>query len=371
MAPRGKEPSERAAARRVAGTTMRGENSPLAETMRCLSFSPSCRRRARCYFGLVRITVMVLDGVFDTGLAVVLDTFETANALAEAGRRASRYEVRVCGLRRSVTTHQGFKVPLEAVGDGRRPDVVIMPALGAKTVETITAALDRSDVTESGQLLRSWAKAGVRIAGACTATFVLASSGVLDGGTATTTWWLSPVFRERFPQVTLDDSRMIVESSRVVTAGAALAHVDLALWLVRQKSPTLARVTARHLLFDARPSQAAYAMPDHLAHADPLVDRFEHWARRHLTTFTLSEAARSAGTSERTLERRIRAVLGRSPLSYVQDLRVEQAVHRLQTTKDSIEEIACAVGYGDGATLRALLRKKTGRGIRELREMGS
>ena len=56
---------------------------------------------------------------------------------------------------------------------------------------------------------------------------MLAASGILDGGAATTTWWLSPLFRERFSAVTLDESRMIVESGRVVTAGAALAHVDL------------------------------------------------------------------------------------------------------------------------------------------------
>ena len=46
---------------------------------------------------------------------------------------------------------------------------------------------------------------------------------------------------------------------------------------------------------------------------------------------------------------------------------VEMAVFRLRTTKESIEQIATAVGYGDGVTLRMLLRKKTGRGIRELR----
>jgi transcriptional regulator GlxA family with amidase domain len=108
-------------------------------------------------------------------------------------------------------------------------------------------------------------------------------------------------------------------------------------------------------------------MPDHLAHADPMVDRFEHWARRHLTDFTLAAAAHHVGASERTLERRIRDVLGRTPLSYVQDLRVEVAVHRLRTTKETIDEIATAVGYRDAVTLRTLLRKKTGRGIRDLR----
>jgi transcriptional regulator GlxA family with amidase domain len=323
----------------------------------------------------MRVAVLVLDGVFDSGLSVILDTLETANHLAEQltgeNKRSSRYEVTLCGLRRTATTHHGFKVSLERVGraeqGGKPPDLLIVPALGAKTLESIGAALARSDVGDACDLVRTWSRGGARVAGACTATFVLAASGILDGGRATTTWWLSPVFRERFPRVTLDESHMIVESSRVVTAGAALAHVDLALWIVRQRSPSLAHATARYLVFDARPSQVAYAMPDHLAHSDPLVDRFEQWARRHLTDFTLADAARSVGASERTLERRLRAVLGKTPLSYVQDLRVEMAVHRLRTTKESIEQIASAVGYGDGVTLRTLLRKKTGRGIRELR----
>jgi transcriptional regulator GlxA family with amidase domain len=160
---------------------------------------------------------------------------------------------------------------------------------------------------------------------------------------------------------------MLVESRGVVTAGAALAHIDLALWLVRRQSPALARSAAHFLAFDGRASQAAYVLQDQLAHSDPLVEKFESWARRNLSDFSLDAAARSVGASERTLERRLRAVLGKSPLSFVQDLRVEQAVHRLHTTSQSIDEIADAVGYRDGVTLRTLLRKKTGRGIRELR----
>jgi transcriptional regulator GlxA family with amidase domain len=317
----------------------------------------------------MRVSVLVLDGVFDSGLSVVLDTLATANDLSE-GRKSNRYDVTLCGFRKTATTTQGLRVPLSPVRGGVRPDVVIVPALGCKTRETILTALERRDVADACDFLRAWIKAGTRVAGACTATFVLAASGVLDGGMATTTWWLSPVFRERFPHVVLDDSRMIVESGRVVTAGAALAHVDLALWLVRQGSPSLAQATARYLVADTRPSQSAYVMPDHLAHTDPVVERFEHWARRHLKGFVLANAARGIGTSERTLERRTRAVLGKTPLSYVQDLRVEMAVFRLQTTKDSIEQIATTVGYADGVTLRTLLRRKTGRGIRELRAAG-
>jgi transcriptional regulator GlxA family with amidase domain len=319
----------------------------------------------------MRISVLVLQDVFDSGLSVVLDTLATANDLSAEAGRPKPFEVSVCGLRRRVTTQHGLSVPVMPQRAAARADVVVVPALGCKTRETILAALERPDVREAAGLLRGWERGGARVIGACTATFVLASSGILDGGQATTTWWLSPVFRERFPQITLDESRMIVPSGRVVTAGAALAHADLALWLIRQRSPSLADLVARYLAFDARPSQAAYVLPDHLAHADPLVDRFERWARRHLSDFTLDDAARHVGASSRTLERRIRDVLGRTPLSFVQDLRVELAIHRLRTTKESIDEIASAVGYRDGVTLRTLIRKKTGRGVRELRSLNT
>jgi transcriptional regulator GlxA family with amidase domain len=110
------------------------------------------------------------------------------------------------------------------------------------------------------------------------------------------------------------------------------------------------------------------AADDHLAHSDPLVERFERWARGQLADgFLLSEAARAVGTSERTLARRLQSVLGKSPLTYVQDLRVEHAVHLLQTSSASIDQIATQVGYADGVTLRTLIRRKLGRGVRELR----
>jgi transcriptional regulator GlxA family with amidase domain len=107
---------------------------------------------------------------------------------------------------------------------------------------------------------------------------------------------------------------------------------------------------------------------DHLVHSDPLVERFERWARARLRYgFSLDEAAKAVGSSKRTLARRMQAVLGKSPLSYFQSLRVERAVHLLKTGNASVDEVAARVGYADGATLRTLLRHRLNLGVREIR----
>jgi transcriptional regulator GlxA family with amidase domain len=317
----------------------------------------------------MRIYVLVLDGVFDTGLATVLDAFETANELAEiSGLASPRFDATIVGVRKAVKTAQGLIVPVAPARKGIIPDWVVVPAIGFKMPGPLQAALARSDVSDAGATLRWWAERGAYTAAACIGTFVVAESGLLDNQDSATTWWLAPLFRQRYPKVRLDESRMIVKSGKFVTAGAALSHLDLALWLIRQKSPSLAALTAKYLVVDPRPSQSAYVLVDHLAHSDALVERFERWARCRLTRgFSLDDAATAAGSSKRTLARRMQAVLRKSPLSFFQELRVERAVHQLKTTDESVEEIAGRVGYADGVTLRTLLRRRLGRGVKEIR----
>lgn len=322
-------------------------------------------------FGIIiamRINVLVLDGVFDLGLSAVLDTFQTANELIEiSGLTAPRFEVKIAGVRKAVKTSQGLTVPVNATG-WRAPDCVVVPALGFKMPGPLESALARPDMQDAGAALREWDRRGATMTAACIGTFVMAESGLLDHQHATTTWWLAPLFRQRYPQVLLDESNMIVTSGRFVTAGAALSHLDLALWLVRGTSPQLASLTAKYLIVDSRPSQSAYALTDHLVHSDPLVQRFESWARTRLKQgFSLDDAAKAVGTSKRTLARHLQRVLGKSPLSYFQSLRVERAVHLLKTSSESVDQIAERVGYTEGSILRVLLRRRLGLGIKEIR----
>jgi transcriptional regulator GlxA family with amidase domain len=317
----------------------------------------------------MNVSILVLDGVFDTGLATMLDVFGTANELAGMlVAPPARFATSVVGVSETPRTAQGLQVPVTAIGSEATPDWLVIPALGQKMPDPLSEALKRADVAEAVEALRAAADAGTRIGAACIGTFVLAETGLLDRRPSTTTWWLAPMFRQRYPQVRLDASRMLVNDGQFVTAGAALGHIDLALMVIRQTSPELAALTAKYLIVDSRPLQSAYAISDHLAHSNPLVERFERWARDHLAAgFNLDEAASALGASKRTLSRRVNRVLGKTPLSYFQDLRVEQAVHLLKTTSDSVDQIAAKVGYGDGVTLRNLLRRRLRKGVREIR----
>lgn len=315
----------------------------------------------------MRVDVLALNDVFDLGLSAVLDAFQTANELIEMSALAvPRFEVRIVGVRKAIRTSQGLSVPVH--NPGTRPDCVVVPAIGFKMPGPLEVALARPDIGDAVALLRQWASRGATMTAACVGTFVMAESGLLDHQHATTTWWLAPLFRKRYPSVLLDESNMVVKSGRFVTAGAALSHMDLALWLIRAISPQLASLTAKYLIVDSRPSQSAYALTDHLIHSDPVVQRFEAWARTRLKHgFSLDAAARSVGSSKRTLARRMQSVLGKSPLSYFQSLRVQQAVHLLKTSDASVEDVAARVGYTDGATLRNLLRRELNVGVKELR----
>ncbi|WP_439543484.1 GlxA family transcriptional regulator [Hyphomicrobium sp.] len=317
----------------------------------------------------MRIYLLALDGVFDTGLAALQDTFSIANDLRHpCSITAAEIAATRVGVGGAVHTAAGLTVPTVAADLLPAPDVVVVPAIGVKTPEALRHALSHSDIQRAATLLRKWHAEGATVAAACTGTFILAEAGLLAGKAATTSWWLGTYFKSRYPDVHLDDSQMIVNAGGVVTAGATLAHFDLALWLIRRSSPALSSLAARYLITDPRSSQPAYAVPDQLRHDDAVVERFEHWARTHLASgFSVKSAADAIGTSTRTLARRVKQTVGKSPMEFVQDLRIERAVYLIEMTNFAIADIAEQVGYTDSVTLRLLIRKRTGRRVGEIR----
>ncbi|MGL5824075.1 MAG: GlxA family transcriptional regulator [Nocardioides sp.] len=301
----------------------------------------------------MRVALVVAPGYLPSALATMLDVLRVGAEFAPAEQALA---VDVLG----ASAHVRSQSSLSCRADGNLADVAAFDTItvigsAARTMPALDAELRTTAVRKITRALTG-VPATTLVAAACTGTFVLAEAGLLDGYRATTSWWLAPQFSQRYPRVELDDSAMVIPDRNRMTAGAALAHIDLALALVRRASAVAAEQTARFLLIDERPSQGIYAAIDQLAVSDPSALAFEREVRRRLSEpLELSKLAVAIGTSRRTLDRKVRRAFGSSPLQVVRQLRCEQARHLHATTTLSMEQIARAVGYQHSSTVRALL----------------
>lgn len=319
------------------------------------------------------VAILVTDGVTDSGVAVSLDVLRAASAFVVSAGKPAPFRPVVASPRGGVVrAASGLAL------DGTRPiarvaasaDIVLVPGMWLERGAELDALLARADVATLVRAIERAYRNGAIVGASCSGTFLLAQTGLLDGRRATTTWWLAPELRRRYPVVELVESEALVTDDRLLTAGAVFAITDLVLHLVaRFAGPVVARKTARALLLDRHPSQAPYMAVRHLRTDDTVVRRAESWARAHLADgFDIETLARRAGASPRTLARRLDAALGLSPIGFVQRLRVETAVQLLETSRLSLDEISARVGYADPDTLRRLVRRDTGLSPRELRK---
>jgi len=309
---------------------------------------------------MYRVLVLAPDGVMDTSLALTLDSLETANRLAALKKQDVRFDTTIfMPRRRRIRTGLGAGVAVKPEVRISRFDALVVPGLGLATIEEVEAFF----AARSTSVLLDWLRDdGARcplIAASCSSVFLLAEAGLLSGRAATTTWWLGSAFRERYPDVDLDEARMLVETDGIVCAGAALAQIDLMLHLIaRAAGPDLSRTVARYMALDARPSQARYMMLSSVAGLGREVSEIERWIRQNLSrSFSITETAKALGMSTRTLDRRVRLATGKGPSRFVQRLRLEHATHLIETSDFGLDEIAEKVGYRDVTTLRRLLRR--------------
>lgn len=76
---------------------------------------------------------------------------------------------------------------------------------------------------------------------------------------------------------------------------------------------------------------------------------------------TLDQIASAASISKTACMNCFRRVLGSSPIEYVVNYRMEQALHLLDTTERPVWEIADLCGFGDASYFGKIFRRKTGR----------
>lgn len=311
------------------------------------------------------LLILALDGVMDSSLAITLDVFKAARTFAAGVNKAADVRILVAGHQRVVRTGGNLRLHVDVTFASVRqglstPSWIVVPGLGLLTDAAITARLAKKDALEAMRLLQHMDGGASQIGASCSAVFLLAQAGLLDGRHATMTWWLAHIFRDRHPQVHLDETRMLVRDGRLLTGGSAFSQLDLALAIVADAmGEAVAHLCSRYLLIDSRASQARYMMPTRMQHRDPTVVAAERWIDAHLAgSISVVALSRHLAVSPKTLSRRIGAATGVSPIKFIQRRRLLHASHLLETTSMSIDAIAAKVGYQDATALRKLVRRE-------------
>ena len=325
-------------------------------------------------------TVMILaaGNVVAGGIVGFLDVFSFTNALYRRLNPEVAQDLFHCHIisadGQAITTNQGFQLPAMALSDTQSimaADAVVL----ASSFVTNKAEFQLYQQEFEGLLtpLQAYAKTGKPIAAYCSATLMLAASGLLDGRRATTVWWLSQMFERNFEQVNLCMDALVVSDEQFHTAGATTSNFSLALHLVGLLAgEALAQQMAKILLIDPnrcsqQPFMTMAINPEQ--HKDELIHKIQQWMHSNLNhNWVLDEVADKFAVGKRTLIRRFKKALNETPASYMQRLRVDEAKRLLETTELALEQIVTRVGYEDVSSFRKLFIQLTSLSPRAYRQ---
>jgi len=313
-----------------------------------------------------RVAVLALDGVYPFELGIPGRVFGSADG---------RYDVVTCGLAPGpVRTAEDFRVLVEHGPEAlATADTVVIPPVaahpapgGCAPVDEVPGDWPMTPDGVSAPLAAALARIrpGTRIVSICTASFLLAAAGLLDGRRATTHWHVAPAFQRMFPRVRVDADVLFVDDGDVLTSAGAASGVDLCLHLIRRDHGSeLANRAARACVVppwrdggQAQYIERPVPEPDATSTAATRA-----WALARLAEpLTLGDLAGHAGMSVRTFARRFQAEVGLSPGRWLTRQRVAHARHLLEASDLSIESVAREVGFATAASLRQHLHAAVG-----------
>ncbi|MGY2397576.1 GlxA family transcriptional regulator [Pseudomonas sp. SDO5271_S396] len=304
----------------------------------------------------MHITLLLADQCSAASATLALEMLSAANLFADS----PPFEITVASLDgQAVNAWGGQRLQVNtALAQVGRTDLVLVPGFLFTLKEALPA------FAAYGPWLREQHARGTVLASMCTATFLLAETGVLQGLRATTHWAFAEWFRRRYPGVNLDDGQILCEENRVITCGGASAAMDLMLHLIRRfGSPELAQTCGKYLLIDnVRTEQSVYAMwslPK--SHGDGDILKVQHWLEQHFAkSLVIDDVAQRFGFGARNFKRRFKDATGLTPIAYLQTLRLERAKQMLESSRMTLESITYAVGYEDSNSFRRLFQQRVG-----------
>ncbi|WP_232666993.1 GlxA family transcriptional regulator [Pseudonocardia sp. TRM90224] len=298
------------------------------------------------------VALLILPATTVLDIAMLVEVFG-ADGRASGGVRP--YELRMCAAAPGATRiASGFTLDATHGLHGLR---------GAHTV-LVPAA--EPDVTAPASVLDALRRAdaqGARIVAIGSGLFALAASGLLAGRRATAHWRDVATLRRRHPDVELDVTTLFTRDGRLITAAGAAATLDLCLQLVNDdQGAAAADAVARRVLSSPQRAGGRPQLVDsRVLPRDDTFDRMLEWALARLDQpLALTDLARVAGLSQRTLARRFHAKLGTTPVQWLLGERLRLARRMLETTDEPIGRVARIAGFGSAGSLRQQFVKAVG-----------
>lgn len=197
--------------------------------------------------------------------------------------------------------------------------------------------------------IRREARKGMPIGGLCTATYLMARAGLLDGRRSTIHWENRESFIEDFPEHEITTSIFTIDRNRYSSAGGTAA-ADLMLRLIANEHGTdLANGIADQMIYTTvrtDKDQQRLSIPTRIgvrhAKLSTVIKMMEDNLEEPISPAILAE---DVGISTRQLERLFRRYLNRSPKRYYMELRLEKARNLLLQTDMSVINVALASGF--------------------------
>jgi transcriptional regulator GlxA family with amidase domain len=212
--------------------------------------------------------------------------------------------------------------------------------------------------------VRAAAANGARVASICSGAFVLAATGLLDGRRATTHWLAAAELARRYPRIDVDPNVLYVDNGKVLSSAGAAAGLDLCLHMVRGDYGAAVAADAARLSvmpLEREGGQAQFIVHEPPASDGASLEPVQRWMERNLDReLSLGDIAKKAALSVRTLNRRFRDQSGTTPIQWLLKARARRAQHLLETSAQSIEQIATRVGFGSAATFRQRFHRVVG-----------
>jgi len=299
------------------------------------------------------VAVLVYDGLCTFEFGIASEVF----GLSRPEFGADWYRFASCAVEAGPMRAQGGLMVvadrgLELIEDA---DIVVVPGWKGAG-EPVPGPLKKS--------LRQAHKRGARLVSICSGAFVLAATGLLDGGTATTHWRYAGRLRALHPEISVDETSLYRQENRILTSAGSAAGIDLLLEIVRQDyGPDRANAVARRLVVAAHRNggQAQFLERPvaRLGGGDiaPLLDRIR---QRLADPWSVSAMASNCRMSPRTFQRRFLEATGETPGDWLVRERVEAARSLLRSGKEAIETVAARAGFGSAHALRHHFRRQLG-----------